>query len=579
MKLSRMAKIMGALGVLLVAGVVASVAVLKSIDLNDFKTDIEALAKKATGRNVTIAGNLDLTMSLAPSLNMNDVTVGNAAWASDEPMMVLKSLKANVDLLSLLSGKVNVDYFVIDGLSLVFETDGKGLANWEFERQAETADLGQTAGGLSITPIVRDVRLNNIDLTYIDGATKARFHVKLARVNANAATYDSPMTLDIKAAYNGVDFDVNSKLGSLKHLIGSGGGAFPVNLNITANGIDLKIDGGVDQPRAGMKVDVRVTADVSNMAALNKLSGTDLSVLKSIKAAVRVQGRGAEYTFSDLNLVTAGSDLSGDIAVDLSQARPKFTATLKSKVLDVDGLKGGEASPSTPSLTVFNTDPISLLGMKMVDFDVSFQADKVLLKPLHITTVNVQAKLQDGLMKIRGLKMKLGGGEVAGTITVNGSKKIPAVSIDLNLRGIDAGHLAADFGAGDLATLKLKGKVALASVGTSTRALASRLNGSVRLAGENGRINAGVVQGLGAIEIRCFVGQLPIKNGDVVAKTVILDSPDFEARVTGNIDLPGERFHLTVVPHAKTTSLASFAVPVRLKGALNAPRIGFDAGE
>jgi len=43
--------------------------------------------------------------------------------------------------------------------------------------------------------------------------------------------------------------------------------------------------------------------------------------------------------------------------------------------------------------------------------------------------------------------------------------------------------------------------------------------------------------------------------------------------------LPGERFHLTVVPHAKTTSLASFAVPVRLKGALNSPRIGFDAGE
>jgi len=56
----------------------------------------------------------------------------------------------------------------------------------------------------------------------------------------------------------------------------------------------------------------------------------------------------------------------------------------------------------------------------------------------------------------------------------------------------------------------------------------------------------------------------------------LADTPDIGVRVTGNIDLGGERLHLTIIPNAKTTSLASFAVPVRLKGALSAPYVDVD---
>ena len=82
-----------------------------------------------------------------------------------------------------------------------------------------------------------------------------------------------------------------------------------------------------------------------------------------------------------------------------------------------------------------------------------------------------------------------------------------------------------------------------------------------------------------ASKITCMVADFPLDKGVATAKAVLMDTPGFSVAVTGNVDLGGERLHLTVVPKAKTTSLASFAVPLRIKGALGAPYLGVDAGE
>lgn len=578
-KLNFCAKVLGLLVVVVVAGVVAGVSVLKSMNFNDFKKDIEILAKDATGRDVSIRGDLKLNISLAPSLNMSDVTVGNAPWGGPEPMIVLKNLKAKVDLASLLSGVVDVNYFVVDGLSLVLETDGKGKANWEFEGEDGARTQVQSSGGLSIIPRVHDVRLNNVDLTYIDGATQSRLKVKLDKMNVKAETYDSPMGLDVKAVYAGVNFDVQSQLGSLKHLIGTKGGAFPVHLTVKAKGLSLKIDGGVEQPQTGMNVDVQVVAEISNMDTVSQLAGTDLSLLKSVKAKMRVTGHGTTYTFSDLNMKAAGSDMAGKVAVDLAQKRLKVSGALRSNVLNVDALRGPKKSSQTPSSKVFTTTPISLQALKSVDLDVSYTAKQIVLKPFDISTLKARAKLTAGRLDVSTFKAKVDGGDVGGRLVLNGSQPTPSVSVDLSLNDLDVGRILVDFGVGKWASLKVNGHVKAISQGRSTQSMASNLNGSVRLQGRGGRIFDGAIEGLGATVINCFVGRLPIKNGEVSAKTVLLDTPAFGAQVTGNIDLPGERLHLTVVPKAKTTSLASFAVPVRIKGTLKAPYIGFDATE
>ncbi|PHS77050.1 MAG: hypothetical protein COB59_09915 [Rhodospirillaceae bacterium] len=576
MKVATVFKIIGALAVLAIAAVVATIGILQSIDFNNFKAEVEAMAAEATGRDVTIEGDLDLVLSLTPSLNMSGVRLGNAEWGVKKPMMVLQNLKAKVDLQSLLSGKLNVDYFVIDGLTLILQTDGKGRANWEFEGQEADVAATKSSTGLDIVPQVQDIRLNNIDLTYIDGASKRRFHVLLDKINVQAETYDSPMAIQMQATYNAVILNVNSNLGSLKHLIGKEGKVFPVDLDIQAKGLSLNVKGGVEQPSAGMTVNARIQANVSNMSTLSKLAETDLSALQNIKAGFDVFGSGTRYSLSAIDVLVDGTDLSGKLDIDLTNRRPRLSGTLSSQMVRVP-----ETSPKTKkSEKIFTTDPLEFDALHLVDLDVSYAAKLISLKPLLLSNLKAQVKLNKGRLDIKTFSVNLGGGALLGAVKVDGASKKPKLYANLKIQNLDVGHLVEVFDFGDLLDLKLDGKVNVqASNASSTRALVSSLNGDIEFSAKNGEIKDKAIEGLGVTVISCLVGRLPIENGDVVAKTVVLGTPAFDATVTGNIDLPGERLHLTISPQAKTTSLSSFAVPVRLKGSLKEPYIGLDAGE
>jgi len=585
-------KIVSALGVLLVAVIVAGIAILKSIDFNDFKSDIKSLVAQSTGRDVTLGGDINLVVSLNPTLQISDVTLGNADWGEAKPMMLLKSLNAKVDLMSLLSGQVNVDYFAVDGLTLFFQTDGKGLANWEFTPATTAQQVSpetSPSGALTFVPSIRDVRLNNVDLTYLDGATGGKVHVALANVNVQADTFDSPMHAVIAAAINGVDFDVKADLGSMHHFVGSQGGAFPVDLTATARGITLNVKGGVEQPQQGMKVHAKISAILDDMAVASKLTGQDLSNLGQAKAHLNVLGSGTTYEFSDVNIKSKNSDLTGRFKLDLSSAVPRLKGNFSSSGLNINRLLGIKTGlhPATTVGPYFTADKLPLTGLKQADVDVSFKAKSILVQSFNLKNVDVGIVLKRGALNVKPVKIQMLEGMIVGQAKVDAGKKVPRLSANLKLSGVDVGKFVEAFGYGNLAHLRMDGRLKLSARGPSTQALASSATGSINLFGQNGTINDQMIKSVGsglgnilpwasqadANIISCFVVQLPIKNGNAVAKTVQMETPGFDVLVSGNIDLAGERLHLTVNPHAKTTSLASFAVPLRIKGSFAQPYV------
>ncbi|MBM3582038.1 MAG: AsmA family protein, partial [Alphaproteobacteria bacterium] len=124
-------KILGGFVVLAVAVIVAGVAVLKSMDFDNYRGLIADQVKAATGRELVIAGPLKVEVSLNPALAVEGVTFANAPWGSRKDMIVLKRLAAEVQLLPLLRGEVRVNRMVLSGLDALFEIDGQGRANWD----------------------------------------------------------------------------------------------------------------------------------------------------------------------------------------------------------------------------------------------------------------------------------------------------------------------------------------------------------------------------------------------------------------------------------------------------------------
>lgn len=120
--------------VITVAAVVVSLySILKSQDFSQYRGLIEERVRAATGRELIIAGELNLRLlSLNPALTVDDVAFKNASWGTRPDMVTLQRLEAEVALLPLFSGEVTVKRLVLVAPEIFLETDKKGRGNWIF---------------------------------------------------------------------------------------------------------------------------------------------------------------------------------------------------------------------------------------------------------------------------------------------------------------------------------------------------------------------------------------------------------------------------------------------------------------
>src|SRR5262245_64221400 len=157
--------------VILVGG--AAVAIY-SIDFNQYRSTIADQVKQATGRDLKIAGDLKVGISLTPTVAVDDVSFANAAWGSRPEMATVKRFEAEMELLPLISGDIRVKRIVLKGADILLETDANGKGNWAFG-EAGTAEQPATApesGDTGKLPTVDKVTFEDVTITYKDGVAK-----------------------------------------------------------------------------------------------------------------------------------------------------------------------------------------------------------------------------------------------------------------------------------------------------------------------------------------------------------------------------------------------------------------------
>ena len=67
------------IGIVVVLVAAVAIGVLTLVDPNDFREEIAAAAKENTGRELTIAGDMEMTVFPWLGVKIDKVTLGNAA--------------------------------------------------------------------------------------------------------------------------------------------------------------------------------------------------------------------------------------------------------------------------------------------------------------------------------------------------------------------------------------------------------------------------------------------------------------------------------------------------------------------
>src|SRR5215510_8801450 len=306
----------------LVVVVVGGAAIaIYSIDFNAYRSLIADQVKQATGRDLKIAGDLKVGLSLTPTVAVDDVTFANASWGSRPAMATVKRFEAEMELLPLISGDIRVKRVVLKGADILLETDAKGQGNWMFGQAGATAQQTTPSGGSGKLPVVNKILFEDVTITYKNGVTKKTQTVALQKFSAESADAASPIALEIVASLNGNPVSATGTVGALSGIIANQ--PLPIDLKAQGGGATLAVKGTIAKPAAGKGV-----------ADLAALTGSPLPALGPYSLSGNLSDVEGGYKIAGLQLKMGGSDIAGDAAIAISGARPKIVATLSSSLLN-----------------------------------------------------------------------------------------------------------------------------------------------------------------------------------------------------------------------------------------------------
>ena len=598
-------------GAAIIAMTVAVIAVLHSIDVSSYREEITAGLGRATGRDVSIGGDIDLSISLRPAVVVEEIAIANTGWGSRPRMMTVRRAEARIELIPLIRGDVRVTSLVLLEPDILFETNAEGVSNWRFgpSSNGETtaaedeAGIGQTLGradsapnGASRIPVFHHVEIHRGRLTYRDGRTGEEMRLDLTEVAVDAPSATAPVTVEATGGWNRAPVSVSGSIEPLSNLRSG----LPVRLaaEIEAFGFNARVTGAVSEPHEFDGLDLELDVVGSNIASLAAVAGPGLPELGPLSLEAGVKGSTEKLEIDSLRLVLASSDVAGTLTVSGIGGRPHVAGTLASTRLDLAELlsepEAGSAtaagvrrgSGETKSGGVFPDDPLPLERLAAVDLDLDLTIDRLVTAALPLGGIKAGVLLDNGSMTVRPLSVSVVESRIDGELRLDVSRKPPSLGIAVDAPALDLGRALKEAGVSDLVEGKATISADLAGTGRSVAALAASMNGEIRILASDARLGTRapetVIGGASAVletlvdgkqqwtVVDCAVSLIEIEDGVATSRATLVDTEHSTVAVAGTIDLASETLDLIVEPHAKSVTL-NVAVPVHVQGSLASP--------
>ncbi|WP_417794847.1 AsmA family protein [Terasakiella pusilla] len=606
--MGRIKLIVGGLFVVIVGVVVAGVAILSQMDFNQYKGEIAKQAKAATGRDLVIAGDLNLDISLSPKVRVDGVSLSNAKWGSSPHMVKVDSFAAEMQLIPLLFGEIHISEIILIKPDILLETDKSGKGNWVMGTPS-TAKEKTASSGATTLPAINKIRIEKAKFIFRDGQKGEDTSIVIDEMQASAADIDEPLNLLFKGAFNDHVVELSGQLGTPQALME--GSAVDVDLALSAVGTEAKITGQIKQPLLGKGLNLALSAKSDNIARLAELAGTEVGKVGPFEMAATVSDSKDSYKLAGLSVKIAESDISGDVTVNLANKTPYVKVDLASnrfslmEVLPQSDEKAEEAPKAEAKKgdKIFPSSPLPVDGLKAVNADVSYKAKDFILGDFALTNVSDVISLKGGKMTgEHGFGM--GGGTFSGHINFDGSRLPANLDIDLTGKDLGLGDSLKQNGITDLIDgAKTQTLIKLKAQGKSVAELMASLNGQTLLNVGEGKINSKYVNLIGSdlvteltntlnpfakkqdyTPLACMVVNLNFDNGVAdYDRQIAVQTDKMNVTSSGVIHLGKEQLDIGIKPEPRGDAAdlginaSGLASMVRVRGPLSAPGIGVDA--
>jgi AsmA family protein len=567
----------------------------------------------ATGRTPSIGAVEVHLFSRQPGISVENFSLSNASWARPESMLDIKRFEATVSLMSLLRFHPVFPRVAIDSPRIDFERDAGGRSNWDFA-SADSRSGKQGSSAPLHLPVIQELSLNKGVLTAKDQIRKLTFDGQVSVSETQTVADSHALKLRGSGSLNAKPFELNLNGEPLISVDASKPYGF--DAAITAADIKLVAHASILHPFDLAASQATFHLSGSDLADVYYLTGLALPNTPPYTLAGTLNRDKLEFRIEDFQGTLGSSDVAGKLKIDIAGRRPKLTATLASKQLNLADLAaplGTQATPSRKANTLARPDSrkvepaaetsklllpdadLQVQRVRGMDADVQFDAASVKTAKMPMKQVHFHVRLDDGKINVDPLAFQLPQGEFSGTVAIDAQGATPRTDIDMKLSHVDLEQFRPKSGKEPPLKGQLLGRIKLQGSGSSVHKAAENATGDITLVIPKGEMREAFAElmgidlsrGLGLIltknerntEVRCGVANFKAGGGSLKAATLVIDTTNILVTGQGNIDLQSEALDLSLRGQPKEVRMLRLRTPVTVRGTLSDPKIGVQPGK
>lgn len=275
------------LGSLLALFVVGTL-VLTTLDLEEYRPQVEQELSTALGRPVTVKGDLGFTFGLTPTVAVEDIRIANIEGASTPEFARIMRVEAAADLLALASGTLALGGIELSDVDLQLETLADGRTTWTFE--PPPADPSGSAGpDLAIGDIeLRRVRLNIVQ-------PELREEIWIERLSVDLSD-EEVADIDLNGSLRGRQLALEGDLPGLAAFGLAGSAAEAPALVLLQGRLHetwFEIHGEIAEPATLDGLALQLSVEEDDVTRLSPLLGQELPVEGALRLRADIVGSAA----------------------------------------------------------------------------------------------------------------------------------------------------------------------------------------------------------------------------------------------------------------------------------------------
>ncbi len=467
---------------------IAAISFFLLFDANDFRDDFATQVKKSTGRELTIEGDIELSLFPWLAIDIGQTSLGNAAGFSDEPFVSFKQARLSVRIMPvLLHREVTIGTASLDGLDLNLEITRNGRSNWQDLIDAsEAIDSAPQEGedGMSALDIA-SIDITNASVRYTDNQAGESY--QLTNLNLTSGRVAEGEPLPISTAFDfemqpanisgGFEMEAVASAGPTSGTIGFS------DVEITVLGIDISanvepfsyVDDAI--PTAVIQVDEFSLKELMAQMNIEPPLTADPDAMDKVLINATVQFRPEAIALKELHLVLDDTTFTGDLAV-ASNAAGTISVNLNGDSINLDRYmapadEAGAAAEDVVPVEV----PADLI--RSLNLRGNFKIAEAVLGGMRFENAELGLKAANGKLRMHPISAQFFDGTYSGDVSVDASGKTPVLSINEKVRDVNVGALMLAMYEEESVTGSINGTFELTGRGDDLAAIQSSLQGQM----------------------------------------------------------------------------------------------------